>query len=125
MGGLEVTMKISAFVFSIALLLTADVLRAQDTRSRWHNVRGIVVDEIGRPIATATVYLKDAGGHRLRMKQTDRGGRFSFGLVNTDNKYEIYAEQATLVSRQLPVPTVQSSHDLELKLVVTNKAAQH
>src|ERR1700758_1416478 len=119
MGGLEVTMKISAFVFSIALLLTAHVLRAQDTRSRWHNVRGIVVDEIGRPVATATVYLKDAGGHRLWMKQTDRGGRFSFGLVNTDHKYEIYAEQATLVSQKLPVPTVQSSHDLELKLVLT------
>jgi hypothetical protein len=78
-------MKISAVVFSIALLLTVNAVRAQDTRSRWHNVRGIVVDGMGRPVATATVYLKDVRGHRLRMKQTDSGGRFSFGSGTTNH----------------------------------------
>lgn len=111
-------MKINAFAFSVALLLTAHALRAQDTRSWWHNVRGIVVDEIGRPIATATVYLKDAGGHRLWMTQTDRGGRFSFGLVNTDHKYEIYAEQASLTSQKLPIVAVPSRRDIVFKLVL-------
>jgi hypothetical protein len=113
-------MKIGAVVFSIALLLTVNAVRAQDTRSRWHNVRGIVVDGIGRPVATATVYLKDVRGHRLRMKQTDSGGRFSFGLVNIDDNYEIYAEQTSLISQKLRIPTVQSRHDIIFKLVLRN-----
>src|ERR1700746_1399955 len=85
-GGTE--MKINTLVVLIALLFTVNAMLAQDARSRWQSVQGLVVDEIGRPVATATVYLRDAGGHRLRMKQTDRRGRFSFGLVNTDHKYE-------------------------------------
>lgn len=116
-------MKVNILVFSIALLLTAHAVGAQGTQSRWHSLRGIVVDEIGRPVARATVYLKDAGGHRLRMKQTDRAGRFSFGLVNTEHNYEIYAEQASLVSQKLPIPPVQPTHDIDLKLVLTRTAA--
>jgi hypothetical protein len=114
-------MKINAVVFSIVLLLTVHAVRAQDTRSRWHNVRGIVVDGIGRPVATATVYLKDVRGHRLRMKQTDSSGRFSFGLVNIDHNYEIYAEQASVISQKLPIPTVQSRHEFVVRLVLRNR----
>jgi hypothetical protein len=114
-------MKINALLFSIALLFTAQTMRAQDTQSRWHRVQGLVVDEIGLPAAMATVYLKDVGGHRLRMKQTDRSGRFSFGLVNTDHNYEIYAEQASLTSQKLPIAMVQSKHDIVFKLVLRNK----
>jgi hypothetical protein len=68
----------------------------------------------------ATVYLKDLGGHRLRMKQTDRSGRFSFGFVNTDHRYEIYAEQASLTSQKLPIVAVPSRRDIVFKLVLAN-----
>jgi hypothetical protein len=114
-------MKINAVVFSIALLLTVHAVRAQSTPSRWHNVRGLVVDEIGRPAAKATVYLKDVRGHRLRMKQTDSGGGFGFGFVNIEDNYEIYAEQQSLISQKLPIPSVQSRHDIVVKLVLRNK----
>jgi hypothetical protein len=113
-------MKINTLLVLIALLFTVNAMLAQDTRSRWHSVQGLVVDEIGRPVATATVYLKDLGGHRLRMKQTDRSGRFSFGFVNTDHRYEIYAEQASLTSQKLPIVAVPSRRDIVFKLVLEN-----
>jgi hypothetical protein len=114
-------MKVNALIISFALLFTANTLRAQQTRSPWHSVQGLVVDEIGKPAAMATVYLKDAAGHRLRMKQVDRNGRFNFGLVNTKNKYEIYAEQATLTSRKLPIVADQSKREIVFKLVLTRR----
>jgi hypothetical protein len=113
-------MKINAFSVSIALVLTVYAIRAQDTGSRWHNVRGVVVDEIGRPAAIATVYLKDVAGHRLRMKQTDQSGRFRFGLVNTDRNYVVYAEQANLISKKLPIPSDEPKRDIVVKLVLKN-----
>jgi Carboxypeptidase regulatory-like domain len=115
-------MKINALVISMALLFTVNALPAQQKRSAWHSVQGLVVDEIGKPAAMATVYLKDAAGHRLRMKQADRNGRFNFGFVNTDNKYEIYAEQATLTSQKLPIVADQSRREIVFKLVLTRRA---
>lgn len=69
----------------------------------------------------AIVYLRDLGGHRLRMKQTDRSGRFNFGLVNTDIKYEIYAEQEGLTSPRLPIVADQSKRELILKLALSKR----
>jgi Carboxypeptidase regulatory-like domain len=113
-------MKINALIVSIALVLTVHALRAQDTRSRWHTVQGLVVDELGKPAAMATVYLRDVGGHRLRMKQTDRRGRFSFGFVNTDHKYEIYAEQTSLTTQKLSIVAVESRKDIIFTLMLRN-----
>ena len=111
-------MKRNALVISMALLFVVNALPAQETRSPWHTVQGLVVDETGQPAGLATVYLKDAGGHRLRMKQTDGKGRFNFGLVNTDNKYEIYAERAALTSQKLPLVVDRSRREIVLKLVL-------
>ena len=69
----------------------------------------------------ATVYLKDVGSHRLRMKQTDRGGRFDFGFVNTDNKYEIYAEQASLSSQKLPIVEGEPRREIVFRLVLSRR----
>jgi hypothetical protein len=117
-------MKAIYLMIPIALLLMATPIRAQETRSPWHSVQGLVVDEMGRPTALATVYLKDTGGHRLRMKQTDHNGRFDFGLINIDNKYEIYAEEAGLTSQKLPIVTTPSKREIVLRLVLktTGKA---
>ena len=112
--------KINVLFVSVTLLFIVHAVQAQDTATRWHKVRGIVVDKIGRPAAGATVFLKDVGGHRLRMKQTDRDGRFSFGLVNLDEKYEIYAEQQSFISQKLPVTAVHSQHDIVVKLELRN-----
>lgn len=114
-------MKRNGLIILIALLFIAVAPRAQQTRSPWHSVQGLVVDEIGKPAARATVYLKDAAGHRLRMKQTDGNGRFNFGLVNTNNKYEIYAEQATFTSAKLPIVADQSKREIALQLVLSRR----
>ena len=118
-------MKINSFIVPMAFLLAVYAVQAQNTPTRWHIVRGIVLDEIGRPAARATVYLKDVSGLRLRMKTTDRDGRFSFGLINLDEKYEIYAEQQDFSSQKLPVGAVSGRHDIVAVLQLRNGGAQH
>jgi hypothetical protein len=116
-------MKTICLMIPIAVLLAANPMRAQRMPSRWHSVQGQVIDDAGRPAAMATVYLRDAWGHRLRMKQTDASGRFNFGLVNTDNKYEIYSEKANLASEKLPVIASESRREVVFRLVVKNARA--
>jgi hypothetical protein len=111
-------MKIGVIVLSIALLLTARAARAQNSPSRWHTVRGIVVDELGKPAAKATVSLRDLGGHTLRLTQTDRVGRFTFGLLKIDDHYEIYAERANFISEKLLIPATQPKREIILKLAL-------
>lgn len=113
-------MKISLGLISVALLLTVHAVTGQDKPMPWHTVRGIVLDRIGRPAAAATVYLKDAAGHRLRMKQTDHLGRFSFGPVRLDQSYEIYAEEQGVISRKLAIENAPAGQDIVVKLVVSN-----
>lgn len=113
-------MKVSLGLISVALLLTAHTVTGQDKPRPWHNVRGIVVDKIGRPAAGATVYLKDAAGHRLRMKQADRHGRFSFGPLRLDQRYEIYAEEQGVISRKLSIENAPVRQDIVVRLVVSN-----
>jgi Carboxypeptidase regulatory-like domain len=116
-------MKTICLMIPIAVLLAANLMGAQRTPSRWHSVQGQVIDDAGRPAAMATVYLRDAGGHRLRMKQTDASGRFNFSLVNTDNKYEIYSEKANLASEKLPVIASESRREVVFRLVLKNARA--
>jgi hypothetical protein len=113
-------MKINVLVILIALLLGGHTVTGQDKPRPWHNVRGIVVDKIGRPAAAATVYLRDAAGHRLRMKQTDRHGRFDFGPVRLDQKYEIYAEEQGVISRKLLIENAPAGQDVVVRLVVSD-----
>jgi hypothetical protein len=46
-------------------------------------------------------------------------------LVNLDESYEIYAEQESLISQKIPIPSVQSRHDIAFKLVLTSKTPKH
>lgn len=110
--------KTNAVVLSAFLLLFGGAAGAQNKPIPWHNVRGIVVDKIGRPAVAATVYLRDLGGHRLRMKQTDGRGRFSFGPVKLDRSYEIYAEEQGATSQKLPVKDEANDNDVVVKLVI-------
>jgi hypothetical protein len=112
-------MKISLGLISVALLLTVHAVTGQDKPKPWHNVRGIVVDKIGRPAVAATVYLRDTGGHRLRMKQTDQRGRFSFGPVKLDQNYEIYAEEQGATSQKVPVKNAHTGEDVVVRLVIS------
>jgi len=111
-------MKAKVVLLLALFVLIGCAAAAQDKPIPWHNVRGIVVDKIGRPVVAATVYLRDAGGHRLRMKQTDRRGRFSFGPVKLDQSYEIYAEEQGTTSEKLPVKNAPSGEDVVVRLVI-------
>lgn len=104
----------------IALLLLVATTQGQTKQPSWHTIRGVVVDKMGRPVAMATVCLKDVAGHRLRMKQTDRTGSFSFGLVNLATDREVYAEQGGSVSQNVPIAVSDSQHDIVVKLKLEN-----
>jgi hypothetical protein len=109
-------MKMRVIVTSIAFLLVVSATQGQTKQSSWHTIRGVVVDKMGRPVAMATVCLKDLAGHRLRMKQTDRTGSFSFGLVNLETDREIYAEQGGSASRTVPIAGSGTRREIVVKL---------
>ena len=113
----------SLILLLIAILLAVSSVRGRAASSRWHTVRGRVVDRVGRPVTKATVFLKDVEGHRLRMKQTDAAGSFSFGLVNLSIRREIYAEQNGSVSLKVPVEESRA-HDTIVTLTLQDKAAK-
>jgi hypothetical protein len=104
----------------IGILLAVSTLAAQSTHSQWHNIKGIVVDRMGHPVANATVCLKDVAGHSLRMKQTERNGTFSFGLVNLRVDREIYAEQGGLISLKMPLLGSVPQRNIVVKLKVSD-----
>ncbi len=66
--------------------------QTQKSQGRWFTVKGTVVDEKGRPVASAKVSLKDTSSRKLKMKPSDRDGRFSFTWLDAKLDYEIYAE---------------------------------
>jgi len=108
-----------AFIASqvpIGLLLVVATAQSQTQQSSWHTIRGGVVDKMGRPVAMATVCLKDVAGHRLHMKQTDRTGSFNFGLVSLETDREIYAEQGGAVSQKVPIAPSGTQRDIVVKL---------
>lgn len=109
-------MKIRVIVISIAFLLVVGTTQGQTKQSSWRTIRGVVVDKMGRPVAMATVCLKDVAGHRLRMKQTDRTGSFSFGLVNLETDREIYAEQGGSASPTVPIAGSGTRREIVVKL---------
>jgi len=115
-------MKKKVIFASIALLLAAATTQGQTKQSSWHTIRGVVVDKMGHPVPMATVYLKDVAGHRLRMKQTDRTGGFSFGLVNLATDREVYAEQGGSVSQKVPIAVSGSQHDIVVKLKLEGRS---
>ena len=108
----------ATLTFLWVVLAISHSATGQNKNIPWHNVRGIVVDKIGRPVVAATVYLRDAGGHRLRMKQTDQRGRFSFDAVKLDHNYEIYAEDQGATSQKLPVKDLSGREDVVLRLAI-------
>jgi hypothetical protein len=113
-------MEAKLLAAAILFLLAASVLASQDTHSTWHEIKGIVLDSTGHPVAGATVCLKDVAGHSLRMRQTDRNGTFSFGLVNLRITREIYAEQGGLTSQKMPLLGSAPRRNIVVKLKVAD-----
>ena len=111
-------MRIAVIAVPIVIALSFCQVQGQERESWWHSVRGMVVDKAGRPVVSATVYLKDVGGHRLKMKQTDRNGNFNFGMVSLRADHEIYAEQEGTLSQKVPIPSSTPRHDVVVKLKI-------
>lgn len=111
-------MEAKIIALAVVMLLAASALASQNTHSTWHNIKGVVVDSAGHPVANATVCLRDVAGHSLRMKQTERDGTFSFGLVNLRVDREIYAEQGSLISIKTPLLGSVSQRNIVVKLKV-------
>lgn len=110
-----------AIVFIAFVGLVCITAPAQESPSPWRTIRGVVVDKLGHPVVRATVYLRDADGHRLRMRQTDRVGKFTFGLVNLGTDREIYAEQHGSISNKVIV-SLGGRGDVAIKLTLDSHA---
>jgi len=110
-------MKLGLLIVSAAVALTLPPSQAQTRQSRWHTVRGVVLDSAGSPIVKATVYLRDLKAHRMRMVQSDNNGRFSFGAVNLDISREIYADVQGTASNKVRLDGSEQ-HEIVLELRV-------
>jgi hypothetical protein len=101
-----------------ALSASVGLARPQQFHKSWFKVLGRVLDRNGRPIQWGRVYVKDVHAHFLRIKQVDRDGRFSLGLLDARLDYEIYAAQDDLVSEKAQISGSQKTPEVifELKL---------
>jgi outer membrane receptor protein involved in Fe transport len=75
----------SSFLFGLTITVQAAPINAEE-------IRGQVQDDLGRPIATASLQLKTAAGNDLGSTQSDADGRFTFAGI-TQGIYKIQAEK--------------------------------
>lgn len=113
-------MKSKFAAIPAVILLSASLLAAQDAHPMWHLIKGIVLDGQGSPLANTTVCLKDSAGHRLRLRQTDGHGHFSFGLVNLRGAWEIYAEERGIASQRIALAGSFPKRDIVVRLKIAS-----
>jgi len=81
-------------------------------------VLGAVVDDASKPVAGATVFLKDLKTKTIRSFTTTEKGRFQFTQANMAEDHELWAEKG---GKKTAVKTVSSwdtrkNFEVELKL---------
>jgi len=94
----------------------AFVAQAQNLGQR--SVTGAVVDADSKPVAGATVFLKNQKTKAIRSFTSTQDGRFHFAQVNMSLDFDLWAEKD---GRKTPVKTVSSwdarkDFETELKL---------
>jgi hypothetical protein len=94
----------------------AFVAQAQNLGQR--SVTGAVMDADSRPVAGATVFLKNQKTKAIRSFTSTQDGRFHFAQVNMSLDFDLWAEKD---GRKTPVKTVSSwdarkDFETELKL---------
>lgn len=82
------------------------------------NVSGAVVDGDARPVAGATVFLRNQKTKAIRSYTSNRDGRFHFAQVNMAEDFDLWAEKE---GRKSAVKTVSSwdarkEYETELKM---------
>ena len=87
---------VSAVLFAaLAIGLVPSGLRAalaQNTGER--TVSGTVLDDASKPVASATVYLKDQKTKSIRSFTSLANGPFYFAQVNKAKDFDLWAEKA-------------------------------
>ncbi len=88
----------------------------EDTNTR--EVRGVVTDAMGQPVAKAVVQLKDTKSLQIRSFITDPDGSYHFAGLNTNVDYELKAEHDghASSSKRLSVFNSKRTATLNLKL---------
>ena len=72
-------------------LIGAPLAGAQNMGQR--NVTGSVVDDASKPVAGATVFLKNLKTKAIRSYTSAANGRFRFAQVNMVEEYDLWAEK--------------------------------
>lgn len=93
----------------------------QKSHARWFTIRGTVVDEKERPVASARVCLKDVRGRMFKMKPTNRDGQFSFTWLDARLDYELYAESGNTASEKVAISGSQKGREVVVKLKLDKK----
>ena len=114
-------------IIVVMMALNAPVARAQTQKGhvRWFKVAGKVLDMNGRPIQWGRVYLKDIGGHFIRIKPISRDGHFDPIWLDAQLDYEIYAEQGDAVSEKVLVSGSQKAPEVVITLKLGRNDENH
>lgn len=111
--------RVSIFRRGIVLLLVVSLFLASvgslAARSNAVLVHGSVVNDQGRPIALATVEMRDLHGIKIASGISDSSGSFSFSSVMAPGEYILLADFASRVAEQ-PVTVDQGDHELKIIL---------
>jgi len=108
---------------AMVLALGASLAAAQTAKNpvRVFAIKGSVVDQKGRPVGLALVYLKESRSRMLRIKRVERDGHFTFTMLSGQFDYEIYAEQADMVSETTLVSDPEQKPEVIVNLKLTKK----
>lgn len=88
---------IAWLLLGAGLLLANQAAPAQETSGRV--IRGQVLDEKGKPVATAIVHLKNLTSKEQWSVVTNKEGRYQFNDVDMKADYQLYAEWQEQKSR--------------------------
>jgi len=113
--------RVAALLFSLAataavwnVALSAPVAEAQNFGQR--TILGITIDDAGKPVVGATVFLKNVKTHNVKSFTTQSGGAFRFAQVGMVDDYEVWAEHGKAKSAVKTVSSFDSRKEMSMEL---------
>jgi hypothetical protein len=105
-------------LLALLVLVVGRIPAAQNGKRQipWCTLTGSVVDEKGKPVASALVYLREVRGRKVTMKHAGPDGKFRFGWVDLRVEHEIYAEGAESFSATVLISRSDKRKEIAVRL---------
>lgn len=97
-----------------SVTVSAPVAQAQNFGQR--TILGIVVNDAGKPVVGATVFLKNVKTHNVKSFTAQSGGAFRFAQVGMVDDYEVWAEHGKAKSSVKTVSSFDSRKEMSMEL---------